>query len=259
MRFQGKVALITAAGSGMGRAGATRMAREGGKVVVVDVSEEAANSVVAEIEAAGGQALALCGDLRDEGFSEDIVARACAHFGGLDLLWNHIGHPGPSTFEDLDMSAYELALDLNYRTVLVTTKRAVGELRKRGGGSILFTSSTAGLHGAPVSPVYTSLKFAVQGLARSLARRYAKEHIRVNAVCPGMIDTPMLRVFASRPDTPNHDPSKLEEAVISKVSGVPMGRPGKPEEVASAALYLLSDEASYITGVTLPVDGGSVA
>ena len=208
-RMAGKIGLVTAAASGMGRAGAIRFAREGAAVGVVDIDAARTDAVVREITEAGGKAIAIVGDLR--------------------------------------------------QAVLVTTEAALPELRARGGGSILFTASTSGLTGSQFSPVYNIAKFGVVGLVHGLAKRYAREKIRVNAVCPGPTDTPMLRVFVARPDS-QLPPGETPETLVLKRGGqVPMGRPAQPEEIANAALFLLSDEASYITGVALPVDGGATA
>src|SRR5215475_12544139 len=151
------------------------------------------------------------------------------------------------------MADFEIAIDLNLRTVLVTTEAAIPEIRARGGGALLYTGSTSGIQGSAFSPVYSMAKFGVIGFVRSLAKRLAPEKIRVNAVCPGPIDTPMLRVFVARPD--QQRPAGLDvEALITKRAGqVPLGRPGRPEEVANAALFLISDEASYVTGAALPI------
>ena len=257
MRLQNKIGIVTAAASGMGRAGALRFAREGASVAVVDLDEAKADAVVQQIVAAGGKAIALSGDLRQDAFAREIVRRTAREFGGLDFVWNHVGHPGPAAIEGIDWKDFELAMDLNVRTVLVTTEAALPELRARGGGSLLFTASTSGLTGSQFSPVYNIAKFGIVGLVHGLAKRYAREKIRVNAVCPGPVDTPMLRVFVARPDS-QLPPGETPETLVLKRGGqVPMGRPAQPDEIANAALFLLSDEASYITGVTLPVDGGA--
>lgn len=259
MRLQNKIGIVTAAASGMGRAGALRFAKEGASVVVVDLNEEAANAVVKQITDAGGKAIALAGDLRQDAFARDIVRRAAREFGGLDFVWNHVGHPGPASIEGIDWRDFELAMDLNLRTVLVTTEAAIPELRARGGGALLYTASTSGLTGSQFSPVYNIAKFGVVGLVHGLAKRYAREKIRVNAVCPGPVDTPMLRVFVARPDS-QMPPGETPETLVVKRGGqVPMGRPAQPDEIANAALFLISDEASYVTGVALPVDGGATA
>jgi NAD(P)-dependent dehydrogenase (short-subunit alcohol dehydrogenase family) len=259
MRMAGKVGLVTAAASGMGRAGAICFAREGAAVGVVDIDAAGTEEVVREIIDAGGKAIAIVGDLRQAAFAREIVHRTVGAFGGLDFVWNHVGHPGPAAVEGIEWKDFELAVDLNLRTVLVTTEAALPELRARGGGALLFTASTSGLVGSQFSPVYNIAKFGVVGLVHGLAKRYAKERIRVNAVCPGPVDTPMLRVFVARPDS-QLPPGETPETLVKKRGGqVPMGRPARPEEVANAALFLLSDEASYITGVALPVDGGATA
>lgn len=259
MRLPGKVGIVTAAASGMGRAGALRFAKEGASVAVVDLDEGAAAAVARQITEAGGKAIALSGDLRQDAFARDIVRQTTRAFGGLDFVWNHVGHPGPAAIEGLDWKDFELAMDLNVRTVLVTTEAALPELRARGGGSLLYTASTSGLTGSQFSPVYNIAKFGIVGLVHGLAKRYAREKIRVNAVCPGPTDTPMLRVFVARPDS-QLPPGETPETLVQKRGGqVPMGRPAQPEEIANAALFLISDEASYITGVALPVDGGATA
>ncbi len=259
MRLANKIGIVTAAASGMGRAGALRFAAEGAAVAVVDRDAAGADAVAAEITAAGGRALAIAGDLREDDFARAIVARTARHWGGLDFVWNHVGHPGPASIEGLDLADFDLAMDLNVRTVLVTTIAALPELRARGGGALLYTASTSGLTGSQFSPVYNIAKFGIVGLVHGLSKRYAREKIRVNAVCPGPTDTPMLRVFVARPDS-QLPPGETPETLVQKRGGqVPMGRPARPEEVANAALFLISDEASYITGVALPVDGGATA
>ncbi len=259
MRLSGKIGIVTAAASGMGRAGALRFAKEGAAVTVVDIDEAGARAVADEITSLGGKALALAGDLRQDEFARDIVRRTARERGGLDFVWNHVGHPGPASIEGLDWKDFELAMDLNVRTVLVTTEAAIPEMRARGGGALLYTASTSGLVGSQFSPVYNIAKFGIVGLVRGLAKRYARENIRANAVCPGPTDTPMLRVFVARPDS-QLPPGETPESLVQKRGGqVPIGRPARPEEVANAALFLISDEASYITGAALPVDGGATA
>src|SRR6266567_195002 len=260
MRLQGKIGIVTAAASGMGRAGALRFAREGAAVGVVDINQAGVDAVVQEIAGAGGKALGIVGDLRQDNFARDIVRRTANAFGGLDFVWDHVGHPGPAAIEGIDMADFELAIDLNLRTILVTTEAAIPELRARGGGALLYTASTSGLVGSQFSPVYSMAKFGVVGFVRALAKRLAPDKIRVNAVCPGPIDTPMLRVFVARPDQQQQPGEEDKEAlIVRRAQQVPMRRTGKPEEIANAALFLLSDEASFVSGAALPVDGAATA
>jgi NAD(P)-dependent dehydrogenase (short-subunit alcohol dehydrogenase family) len=259
MRLQNKIGIVTAAASGMGRAGALRFATEGAAVGVVDVDQAGADAVVAEITAAGGRAIALAGDLRDDAFSREIVRRTANTYGGLDFVWDHVGHPGPASIEGIDMADFDLAIDLNLRTILVTTEAAIPELRARGGGALLYTASTSGIQGSAFSPVYSMAKFGVVGFVRSLAKRLAGENIRVNAICPGPIDTPMLRVFVARPDQQRTSGMDKEQLVVQRGQQNPMRRTGKPEEIANAALFLISDEASFVSGAALPVDGAATA
>jgi len=259
MRMDKKIGIVTASGSGMGRAGAIRFAREGAAVAVVDIDADAAQAVVRTITEAGGRAIAISGDLRSDEFSRDIVKRTAREFGGLDFLWNHVGHPGPASFEGLDMRDFDIAIGLNLRSVLVTTEAALPEMRNRGAGAVLFTASTSGLVGSPFSPVYSAAKFGVIGMARSLAKRYGRQKIRFNVVCPGSIDTPMLRVFVARPDQQQTQGVDKEQLVTQRGSQNAIGRIAQPEEIANAALFLLSDEASFVTGAVLAVDGGSTA
>jgi NAD(P)-dependent dehydrogenase (short-subunit alcohol dehydrogenase family) len=243
----------------MGKAGAVRFAAEGASVAIVDVNEENAQAVVEAIRSAGGAAIALCGDLTNDEFSASIVDQTVSAFGSLDFVWNHAGNPGPASIEDIDLSVFDEALDLNLKSGLVTTSAAISHLRKRGGGSLLFTSSVSGLLGSPRSPVYGMVKFGTLGFVRSLAKRYAHENIRVNAICPGGVETPMLKDFIVRAD--DWERKKLDPVQLYKdaLKYYPMGRPARPEEIANAALFLISDEASYISGAALPVDGAFAA
>jgi NAD(P)-dependent dehydrogenase (short-subunit alcohol dehydrogenase family) len=259
MRMQNKIGIVTAAASGMGRAGALRFAKEGAAVSVVDIDANGVSAVVDEIKAGGGRAHGIVADLGKDEDSRRIVSETAKTFGGLDFVWNHVGHPGPAAFEGLDLKDWDNAVTLNLRTVVITTEAALPEMRARGGGSLLYTASTSGVAGSQFSPVYSAVKHGVVGLVRGLAKRYAKENIRINAICPGPVDTPMLRVFVARPDQQSTQGMDKEELVKKRGGQTPMGRPGRPEEISNAALFLLSDEASFVTGTTLVVDGGATA
>jgi NAD(P)-dependent dehydrogenase (short-subunit alcohol dehydrogenase family) len=257
--MQGKIGLVTAAASGMGRAGAIRFAREGAAVGVVDIDAAGVAAVVKEIEMAGGKAKGIVADLTQDEECRRIVRETASAFGGLDFAWNHVGHPGPASVEGIDMADYDLAVTLNNRAVFVSTEAEIPELRARGGGALLFTASTSGLQGSQFSPVYSMAKFGVVGFTKALAKRLARDNIRCNVVCPGPVDTPMLRVFVARPDQQSTQGMDREDLVLKRGGQTPMNRPGKPDEIANAALFLLSDEASFVTGASLAVDGGATA
>jgi len=260
MRMGGLKGLVTAAGSGMGRAGCIRFAREGAAVAVVDRDRAAADAVVAEIVSAGGEAFSIVGDLRDRTFAKNIADQAAIRFGRLDFLWNHVGIPGPSQFEELDLTLFDEMMDLNVYSGFVTTISAVPHIKKSGGGAILFTASTSGIQGSPMSPAYSLSKAGVIGLVRALAKRLGQDRIRVNAIAPGSVETPMLDVFFARPDDPRGLTREDARASIKlREQSYPLGRIGQPEDIANAALFLLSSEASFITGTTLVVDGGITA
>ena len=201
---------------------------------MVDVDEAGVHAVVKEITANGGKAKGIVADLREDTNARRIVRETANAFGGLDFVWNHLGRPGPALVEGIEMADFALAVDLNLRSQIVTTEAALPEFRARGGGSLLYTASTSGSVGSQFSPVYSAVKFGVVGFVRALAKRVAKDKIRVNAICPGATDT-------------------------QRAGQNPKGRPARPAEIANAALFLLSDEASFITGAALPVDDGTTA
>src|ERR1700730_15814288 len=245
MRLAGKIGIVTAAASGMGRAGALRFAREGAQVAVVDVDAPGVQRVVSEVTAAGGTAHGIVGDLTKDEDSRRIVWDTVSRFKGLDFVWNHVGHPGPAAVEGIDMSTFDLVINLNLRTVLITTEAAIPEIRARGGGSLLFTASTSGLVGSGYSPVYSMCKFGVVGFVKSLALRLARDNIRVKALSPGPTDTPMLRVFVARPDQKSTVGMDREELGNKRAHGsLPLGRTRRAPEVASTARFRPSGQAA---------------
>lgn len=252
MRLKNKLAVITAAASGMGRAGVELFAREGASVAVVDLNLAAAQEVAAAIRADGGSAVAIGADLTKVEDCHRFIAEAADKLGGIDLLWNHAGIPGPGAVENIDLPGYEASVMVNLTSGVIASGDVLTHMRKRGGGSIVFTSSSVGLVGSAFSPTYSALKHGVIGLTRSLAQRFAADNVRVNAVCPGPMDTPMLPQFMGRNDgaeSADENSRKLRASIV-------MGRLGQPIEIAHAALWLLSDDASFVTGAALPVDGG---
>lgn len=257
MRLEGKRTIITAAASGMGLAGARAFAEEGARLVLVDINRQALDAAAEELRASRARVDTLWVDLSDLKAARLFVDEAVDILGGLDVLWNHAGIACPVELEDLDLEAYDRSHAINFTSALLASGRAGKAMREGStGGSIIFTSSAAGLVGSAYSPIYSAQKHAVIGLAKGLAQRYAPDNIRVNAICPGPVDTPMLPSFFAKPGEAIGD-EDLEERVRTGVqTSVPLGRPGQPEEIAQAALWLATDESSFVTGTALTVDGG---
>ena len=192
MRLKGKLAVITAAASGMGRAGCEIFAREGAKIAAVDIDQKRLDETVEAVKRAGGSAQGFRADLSKIDENKRFMAEAAAWLGGIDILWAHAGCPSPPGIENVNLDEYQKTIDLNVRTAVMNASDALPHLRKRGGGAIVFTASMGGLVGSMLMPVYSAAKFAVVGLTKSLAQTLAPDKIRVNALCPGLTDTPML-------------------------------------------------------------------
>ncbi len=250
-RLVGKTAVITGAGGGVGRASARRFGREGAAVVCVDVADEANEETAELVRSDGGRALARHADVTDASEVEAVVARAESEFGGLDIMFNNAGvmldgdHDAVSTPDEI----IDRTLAINVKGVILGCRYAIPALRRRGGGAIINTASFVASVGAATPQIaYTASKGAVLSLTRELAVVHAREAIRVNAVSPGPLRTELLMSFLDT-DAKKH----------RRLVHVPMGRFGESEEIANAALFLASDEASYVTGANLNVDGGLTA
>jgi NAD(P)-dependent dehydrogenase (short-subunit alcohol dehydrogenase family) len=250
MRLTGKVAVVTGAGSGIGRATAELFALEGAKVVVAELKPELGEEVVTAISAQGGTASFVPTDVTVEDDVRRAIEHATDRYGGLHVLYNNAGVAGPTTW-DTTTEEWQRVIDLNLTSVMYGVKYAVPVMIGQGGGSIISTSSTAGVVGGN-SPSYNAAKGGVTVMTKGLAVSLGKHNIRVNCVCPGPIDTPMNPSFFA--GIPNG-----EEVRRGFVASLPLGRFGQPEDVARAVLFLASDESSFITGVALPVDGGHLA
>ncbi len=248
-RLDSKVALITGGGTGIGRAIARLFAQEGAAVVITGRRKEMLDQVVGAIEHRHGRAVAVAGTVTDETHARSAVAQAVRTFGKLNILVNNagVGAFGKALHETDDATWDEL-LAVNLTGVFRMTRAAVPEMLKAGGGAIVNISSIAGLVGIPLSAAYSATKGALDALTRCLAIDYAKQGIRCNAVCAGLVRTPMAAPLLN-------DPTRSAQVLAS----YPMGRPGTPEEVAKLVLYLASDESAWVTGAIFPIDGGMTA
>lgn len=246
----GKVALVTGASSGIGRATALAFAREGAKVVVADVTVEGGEETVAQVKKAGGEAIFVKTDVSKAVEVEALVAKAVATYGRLDCAHNNAGIAGNAkTIVDDTEDNWDRILAINLKGVWLCMKYEIAHMLKQGGGAIVNTASGAGLIGVRRGGAYVASKHGVVGLTKTAALEYAKAGIRVNCVCPGPIDTPMLQGIGGR-----------NQMVIERmVAAQPGGRLGQPAEIAEAAVWLCSDAASFITGLPMPVDGGYTA
>jgi NAD(P)-dependent dehydrogenase (short-subunit alcohol dehydrogenase family) len=246
MLLDGKSAIVTGAGSGIGRASAIRFAEEGAAVVVADVRLAKAAETAEMIKGSGGQAVAVEADVRRADEVERMIGAAVENFGGLQVLFNNAGTIRPGNAVQLAEEDWHLVMDTNVTSVYLGAKYAVPVMTE--GGSIISTASVSGLAGDPSSIVYGASKAAVVNLTRCLAVDHARQGIRVNCICPGAIDTPPVGRMLS-------GEGAREAAGRTHL----LGRIGRPEEIAAAAVWLASDEASFITGQALVVDGGLTA
>ncbi len=253
--LQDKVALITGGASGIGRATALACAREGAKLVIADMNEDGGQQTVHMITETGGEAIFMQVDVTQATETEAMISKAVETYGRLDCAFNNAGISGAGIGGDLrTMTAdypderWHRIIDINLTGVWLCMKYELQQMLTQGGGAIVNTASVAGLVGLPYASAYVASKHGVVGLTKTAALEYAKQDIRVNCVCPGYIETPMTAAGMS-------DPARMAHMVASE----PIGRMGKPEEIAETVAWLCSDAASFVTGHSMTVDGGYAA
>jgi NAD(P)-dependent dehydrogenase (short-subunit alcohol dehydrogenase family) len=250
--LEGKVALVTGGASGIGRATAVAMARDGALVAVADRTEDSAAGTVALINASGGQAIAIGGDVANEADVAAMVARTVSAFGRLDCAFNNAGisgravGPANQRIHELSQTSFDTMLAINLTGVFLCMKHEITHMLAHGGGAIVNTASVAGLIGLPTSGHYVAAKHGVVGLTKTAAMEYARDNIRVNCVNPDYIETPMTD-------------SIMKERYDTLMTKVPMNRLGLPEEIAEAVVWMCSDKASFMTGASQVIDGGYYA
>ena len=250
-RLEGKVALITGAGSGMGRAAAELFAREGARVVITDVVDDAGNAAVAAVRASGGDATYVRADVSSWSDCVAMVQCATDSYGALHVLYNNAGifPADDGGVLDTPESTWQKVMEINLKGVWLGCKAGIPAMIASGGGSIVNVASFVALIGAATAQIaYTASKGGVLSMTREIAVEYARRGIRANALCPGPIQTPLLEELLS-------DPTRRARRMVH----IPMGRLGRAEELARAALFLASDDASFMTGASLVVDGGITA
>lgn len=243
-RFTGKVAFVTGAGSGIGRAAAVAFAAEGARVAVLDRTADALRETQAAAKGAGGEVLAIACDVSIPGQVEAAVAQVVERFGRLDAAFNNAGVENKAQpLHEIELEEWDRILGINLRGAFVCMKHELAQMVRQGGGVVVNTSSGAGIRGVAGGAAYAASKHAIIGMTRSAALDYAKQNIRVNAVLPGNIATPMMDRFTG---------GDIQKAIDLE----PVGRLGKPEEIAEAVLWMCSDLGGFVTGSAIVVDGG---
>ena len=246
-----RIALVTAAGSGIGRAGACAMARDGATVIVTDLDGDLAKETLAQIEAIGGQGAAFALDVTDDAACRAAVERVLVDHGRVDILHSHAGIQIPGRLEDISPDQMDAAWALNVRAHFVLAQAVIAPMRAQGGGSVIVTASNSGCQYDRGMISYATTKHAAVAMVKQMAADYARENIRVNALCPGFVDTPFNAGF----ETQMGGRAALESYVAGSI---PIGRWASVEEIAEGIVYLASDRSSFVTGLALVIDGGEM-
>jgi len=251
-RVESKACIVTGAGSGIGAATAVRLAEEGGRVVCADLNGDSAKQTADSIVAAGGTAVSFKVDVADSAQCDALIAECVKQFGTVDVVVNSAGVNLPGVFHEVPNSIIDKTLDVNVKGTMYTSRAAIPHMLKQGSGSIVNISSVNGLVSEPFLAVYSASKGAVVMLTRGIALDYAKQGIRCNAICPGWVDTPINYAHAELL-------GGIQKVYAEIGNFQPIGRPGESREIAHLALFLASDESSFITGSIISADGGMTA
>jgi NAD(P)-dependent dehydrogenase (short-subunit alcohol dehydrogenase family) len=251
MRLANKVAIVTGSGSGIGRASALLFAREGAQVVVVDIDEKDAAQTAEDAKQSGGSVLVLQADVSNQRSCASIVEKAVEAYGRVDILFNNAGVASFKPVIETDEAEIDRVLGTNVKSVFFLSQAAIPPMKRQGNGSIINNASITGIVGAPGMAAYATSKGAIITLTRTMALEHAEDGIRVNCICPASIDTPMLHQALGRTPDPDY-------ALSQNIKRHPLGRLGTPEDIAYFALFLASDESSFVTGGTHVVDGGAL-
>ena len=254
--FDGKVVIVTGGAHGIGQAMASEFAREGAKVSVADIDKAAGAAQASAMKSEGHEGLFINADVAGNAQCAQVVAETVSAFGGVDILFNNVGIQSPDTYQNVEDTPEEMwdrILDVNLKSYFLMSKYAIPEMRKRGGGVIINTASVQGLQSQKLVPAYAASKGGILSLTRQMSLDYASENIRVLAICPGAIDTEMLRATATL------EPGNPDETIQLWGKGHPLGRIGTGQDIANVVLFLASDKASFMTGEYVSVDGGYMA
>lgn len=249
--LEGRCALVTGAGSGIGRAGAIAMAAEGATLMVTDMHADLAEATADAIRAAGGTAESAALDARDDAAIAETISRTAARHGRLDIVHSHVGIQIPGKLEEVSAEQMDLAWALNVRSHFIIAQAALAPMRAQGGGSVIITASNSGCQYDRGMISYATTKHAAVAMVRQMAADYARENIRFNALCPGFVDTPFNAGFEQQMG----GRTALENYVAETI---PMGRWASPEEIAAGIVYLASPQSAFVTGLALVIDGGEI-